>query len=308
MRHFKRRLLFAGLLALGIYYGIKSCKSESNVEPAPFERTPERTVVVNNFKDSGEKTTGGYNLFDYSGSLEDRAAIADAFDAWNDEHKGVDCANVGTDNVRINGRKIRVAANCSNDLVTYEAPQAKPKQNPLPIEKDTPTYSRIDYNNPKLKEDIKNNKFEPYFLKALEEMCLDLKIHCMGLLSVIYHESKFDPKAQNLKTKATGLIQFLPSTAKYLRTSIDNLLGMSQIEQLNYVRAHFETFRRKANYKDPKEVAKAVFYPDCIGTSKCEVTREGSETYESNKSADTNGDGILLVDEYVQRALNHNYF
>ena len=39
---------------------------------------------------------------------------------------------------------------------------------------------------------------------------------------------------------ATGLIQFLPSTARGLGTTTDALAGMSSVEQLNYVEKYFD--------------------------------------------------------------------
>ncbi|MCZ4320403.1 transglycosylase SLT domain-containing protein, partial [Aequorivita viscosa] len=45
----------------------------------------------------------------------------------------------------------------------------------------------------------------------------------------------FNPAIKNPKSSATGLIQFMDSTAKALGTTTDLLSRMSHVEQLDYV-------------------------------------------------------------------------
>jgi hypothetical protein len=62
---------------------------------------------------------------------------------------------------------------------------------------------------------------------------------------------------------ATGLIQFMPSTAKSLGTTTDVLLSMNNIQQLNYVLAYLRPYKGKMN--NFVDVYLAVFYPAAIG-------------------------------------------
>jgi hypothetical protein len=58
---------------------------------------------------------------------------------------------------------------------------------------------------------------------------------------------KFDASIQNKKTKATGLIQFMPDTAKGLNTSVQELKEMSILDQLDYVEKHLKPKKGKLN-------------------------------------------------------------
>src|SRR5215203_1006885 len=56
----------------------------------------------------------------------------------------------------------------------------------------------------------------------------------------------FDPGKKNLAgSGATGLIQFMPSTAKALGTTVAKLAAMSPVEQLNYVWKYFKGYKGK---------------------------------------------------------------
>ena len=56
-----------------------------------------------------------------------------------------------------------------------------------------------------------------------------------AIAAVIAHESAGDPKAVNPHSGATGLIQWMPATAKAYGTSVDALERMSALEQLDFV-------------------------------------------------------------------------
>jgi AraC-like DNA-binding protein len=73
------------------------------------------------------------------------------------------------------------------------------------------------------------------FQKKLEEVAKRLKVSKADLMGIMKHESGLNPHAVNPYTGATGLIQFMPTTAKRLGTSVQELRNMSAIEQLNYV-------------------------------------------------------------------------
>jgi hypothetical protein len=87
-------------------------------------------------------------------------------------------------------------------------------------------------------------KEEPGFLAEVEAMGKRLGIKPHHLLAVMSVESMgFKPWARNPRTNATGLIQFMPSTAEGLGTSIDKLAKMTRLEQLPYVEKYLKEIR-----------------------------------------------------------------
>jgi len=84
------------------------------------------------------------------------------------------------------------------------------------------------------------------------------------LANVINFESRGgDPQARNPTSNATGLIQFMPRTARGLGTTIDVLYNMTGQEQMRWVEAYFSPFRGKLDSQE--DVYMAVFYPVAIG-------------------------------------------
>jgi hypothetical protein len=88
-------------------------------------------------------------------------------------------------------------------------------------------------------------------------------IDAAWLANVINFESGGNPQARNKYTNATGLIQFIPSTASSLGTSVDALYGMSGTQQMAWVEKYFS--RQKGKLKSQEDVYMAVFYPAYIG-------------------------------------------
>lgn len=50
---------------------------------------------------------------------------------------------------------------------------------------------------------------------------------------------RFRANTVNRASGATGLIQFMPSTAKQLGTTTDKLAAMTEVDQLDYVAKYF---------------------------------------------------------------------
>lgn len=69
----------------------------------------------------------------------------------------------------------------------------------------------------------------------------------------------FSPSVQHPVTKATGLIQFMPSTAKALGTTVENLAAMNTLEQLGFVERYFRQFNPP--FDSRQRLFMAVFYP-----------------------------------------------
>lgn len=101
---------------------------------------------------------------------------------------------------------------------------------------------------------------------------------------------------------ATGLIQFLPSTASGLGTSTQALANMSAVEQLNWVEKYFDQY--KFRIRDLGDMYMAVFMPKGIAKADTFVLidRETQPiAYRQNASLDKNHDGKITRGEAVDR-------
>lgn len=118
-------------------------------------------------------------------------------------------------------------------------------------------------------------------------------------MAIMYFESAgtMSPSVQNKSTNATGLIQFMPSTAKGLGTSVEALKKMSAVQQLDYVLKYYKPFKGKIkSYVDTYFV---TFFPAAVGmpdnyslqTSKLSAALIA----RVNPSFDPNKDGKIQV-------------
>lgn len=87
------------------------------------------------------------------------------------------------------------------------------------------------------------------FIGEVERISRKLGIDPNWLMGVMYIETagKFTASIKNPITGATGLIQFMPATAKGLGTTVEELALMSNVEQLEYVYKYLYPYRRKIN-------------------------------------------------------------
>ncbi len=121
--------------------------------------------------------------------------------------------------------------------------------------------------------------------------------HADWLAATISFESGFNPAIQNPYSKATGLIQFMPSTANSLGTSIDALKGMNATEQLKYVEKYFSPW--KGGLIAPDDIPLAIFTPAGIGKGDGHVLyKEGSKAYEQNRALDVDDKGFITNADY----------
>lgn len=128
------------------------------------------------------------------------------------------------------------------------------------------------------------------------------------LMSVMHFETggSFDPGQKNAGgNSATGLIQFMSSTAKGLGTSTEALSKMSRVEQLDWVDRYFEQ-SGLANVKNPtaEDLYMSVLWPAAVGKSSDTVLwREGSKQYAANKGLDSTGKGYVTKADAARKAM-----
>lgn len=110
---------------------------------------------------------------------------------------------------------------------------------------------------------IKQNR-EAFIAKVIK-VAAYLKVQPEHLMFLMWFETAktFNPAIQNKTTKATGLIQFMPSTAKFLGTTVEELKLMSNVQQMDYVQKHLGIFKGK--YKDWLDLYCGIFWPAAVG-------------------------------------------
>lgn len=138
------------------------------------------------------------------------------------------------------------------------------------------------------------------FIGAAGKLATDLSIPVDDVFRVIEFETagSWSPAIKNPGSTATGLIQFLESTAKGLGTTTADLAGMTRAQQMEYVGKYLEPY--KGRIKNFGDLYMAVHYPKAIGQSETYVMySQGSAEYAANKNLDTNGDGTVTRGETV---------
>lgn len=141
------------------------------------------------------------------------------------------------------------------------------------------------------KEYIKDNRIE--FTEKVNNICTELRIEANWLMFVMWFESKLNPQAVNPISGATGLIQFMPSTARGLGTTTAVLKRMSNVQQLDYVLAYLRPY--KGRMKRWVDVYLAVFYPRAMGNPNFVITSD--IVAKQNKIFDLNKDLDISVKE-----------
>ncbi len=146
--------------------------------------------------------------------------------------------------------------------------------------------------------ELKNRS--PQFVSVLVDMCERIGLNPNALLAVMVKESGISPSIQNKHTHATGLIQFMPNTARDLGTRIQHLAKMSDVEQLKYVEAYFTKYSYNKRIKNVGDHYLAVFWPAAIGKPADYIlARVGEKAYEQNKGLDRDRNGLLQVRDVV---------
>lgn len=140
------------------------------------------------------------------------------------------------------------------------------------------------------------------FREKLLAMCVRLRVPDPSwMMACMAFETggTFDPKIQNAGTQATGMIQFMPSTAVGLGTSITALLAMTAEEQLEWVERYFRPYVGKLNSLG--DCYMAVLWPKAVGQPDDYVLFSDGEgrAYAMNRGLDINHDGAVTKQECV---------
>lgn len=136
------------------------------------------------------------------------------------------------------------------------------------------------------------------FLGEVNRVSRVFNIDANDLLGLMQSESRINAQARNSGTGATGLIQFMPSTARGLGTSTDELARMSRAQQMRFVEAYFHQVRlpRGAN---AGQLYGAVFLPGRINQNP--LTRAGERYYGPNAGLDVDRNGDISQQDLIAK-------
>jgi len=152
-------------------------------------------------------------------------------------------------------------------------------------------------------EKVKTNK--EAFISKVISISQRLGVEPEWLMQVFVNESGVNHQAVNAVSGATGLIQFMPDTAKHLGTTVAALKAMTNVQQLDYVYKYLAPYAGKMlSYID---VYFTVFFPLAIGkpddwvfqTAKLSAAKIAAQ----NPAFDLDKDGKLTVAEVREAML-----
>lgn len=152
---------------------------------------------------------------------------------------------------------------------------------------------------------------DPGFARELDRLGNKYGVNPAALMAVMDFETggTFDPSIRNAAgSGATGLIQFMPATARSLGTTTDDLASMSRADQMKYVEAYFDQFGDRIRGGEVDDLYMAVLWPRAIGKDDGYVIfRQGTIAYDQNRGLDINGDGTVTKYEAASRVARKFY-
>jgi hypothetical protein len=189
----------------------------------------------------------------------------------------------------------------------------------VPTQAQPPISSIVKsiYSNPQQinseQSDMKNNKGVEIttqgFDKKLNSVANNLEINPEDLKKAISFETggTFDSSVKNKAgSGATGLIQFMPATAKELtgastkEAAVNLLSSMSPEDQLTYVEKYLQPYKGKIKSLD--DLYMAILYPKAIGKEgDYPLFKEGSTAYDQNIGLDLNDDKVITKAEAASK-------
>jgi hypothetical protein len=155
-------------------------------------------------------------------------------------------------------------------------------------------------------EDKVPANIRPQFIAKLRQVSANLGINPNWLMGVIELESAgtFSPSITN-SIGATGLIQFMPTTAAGLGTSTFLLRQMSAVNQLDWVERYYRPY--KTRIKAYRDLYIATLFPAALGQAKnfvLQTSRLPAHVIaRANPLFDTNKDNRITVGEIEKKLL-----
>jgi hypothetical protein len=180
---------------------------------------------------------------------------------------------------------------------TKKQAKANPGTNPATVDNPAPNYNRGDMPSDWTKD--------LDFYKKVKSVATALNCSHIDLLCCMAFETgrTMDPGLRN-SIGATGLIQFLRSTAVSLGTTTDALAAMTRTQQMDYVQTYFKKGPiGKLSSVSLEDLYMAILWPAAVGKSNDYVLFSSpSKAYEQNRGLDKNNDGNITKAEAAAKA------
>jgi LysM repeat protein len=145
-----------------------------------------------------------------------------------------------------------------------------------------------------------NRHVTPEFIRGVEAMAQRIGARPEHVLAVMSFETggSFSPGVRNgAGSGATGLIQFMPNTARELGTSTDALARMNSVEQLEYVERYFAQRSDPGDLRTLEGVYTTVLYGSPRPEPGSTLFSQGTAAYRMNAPLDLNRDGRITAGE-----------
>lgn len=145
------------------------------------------------------------------------------------------------------------------------------------------------------------------FISEVEAMAQRLDTQPEYLMAVMSFETggSFSPSVQNPVSGATGLIQFMPATARGLGTSTAALQGMSATEQLSTVESYFNQYQGELGTLEG--VYTSVLAGHAEPDAATVLFSRGTAAYSQNSGLDFNHDGTITSGEATSAVASRLY-
>ena len=158
--------------------------------------------------------------------------------------------------------------------------------------------SAVSYSN-----SPRSTKLGKDFLEKTKQVAQEVGCDYKDLLAVMNSESGLNPAAQNKQGGASGLIQFMPATARALGTTTDAIRNMSGVQQLDLVKRCILQSKKMAGLEGKRITAgqlyALIFLP---ARAQREVLTTSNENYyRCNRGLDANHDGQITSTELGNR-------
>jgi hypothetical protein len=146
------------------------------------------------------------------------------------------------------------------------------------------------------------------FITEVNRVSQKFNIDAGDLLGMMQSESGINPAALNSSGGASGLIQFMPATAKNLGTTTQAIRGMSRAQQMPLVEKYFDMVGLPRG-ASAGQLYTSVFLPAFVkkpsnyviaapgGTEK----NPSGSWYKQNKGLDVNNDGQITISDLTDR-------
>ena len=164
---------------------------------------------------------------------------------------------------------------------TFTLEQRKQMEKEYKISTIQTVEEDVDLQDYKYIKKLQISTFSKNDRKKCRRIAKEHKIETKDLYKLIYLESKGKPWIVNPYSGATGLIQFLPSTAKALGTDTCELKYMNVSQQLDYVDKYLTIQLQGKKIRNFTDLYLTIFRPSAIGQHDEYII---SEKYDKKKN------------------------